>query len=479
MKSFERVIRHEITFIFIAGSPWVFRYAVASNNSMNPTSPALGPIGNATVSMNTAWANCNGCNNYDGVTLQSLLITVTNVTYPSLRSGIPSLAIFASKDLVNWYNFYSPHSRQQSYISDWYYSEFNVSQEDGIACIGDVYSTYLVACLNVKNLASTYTLGETISGPPFNDRCFMLQGICGVPCVKTNDKATPPNCFQGFMNESDLYGKIRSENDNTGYNYSWGFGKEVLPFWMRAIDWIVIMTIFFDTFSNILRFLPLLSGGPSEIQAAKRIKLHGSAILGAGTPIVSESEALFLRGLVGRTATALHTVASRHDIQGIYVDTIINEKAEKKGSRLRMWVAWIRFITLLASKDPEELGWGEGQTGDYTLSGERIKKSAINQSDSKAKVPRNLQLNREQGYIYYDASVSNVYFKTPTVGSKAAESSETDARPSFFRGRSMSTDSSINTNRSKSYSMEQLVPLTCFLDGWLEEIKSKDAITII
>jgi hypothetical protein len=38
--------------------------------------------------------------------------------------------------------------------------------------------------------------------------------------------------------------------------------------------------------------------------------------LGTVTPIVSESPSIFLRSLIGRTATAFHTIGSNNNIEG-------------------------------------------------------------------------------------------------------------------------------------------------------------------
>ena len=126
---------------------------------------------------------------------------------------------------------------------------------------------------------------------------------------------------------------------------------------MSIWDWIVLITLFFDTFGNILRYLPLLSGRPAEIESAKEIKCTGKAVLGCCTPIVSESEPVFLRGLIGRTATAFHTIGSRHSIQGLYMDTIINELRRGFDKRQDQWVAWIEFILTLTEIRTQESRW--------------------------------------------------------------------------------------------------------------------------
>jgi hypothetical protein len=87
----------------------------------------------------------------------------------------------------------------------------------------------------------------------------------------------------------------------------------------------------------------------------------GVAVLGCATPIVSENEAIFLRSLVGRTATMLHTVGSRHNLKALYADVIINE-ARKDGDdkRMKLWVAWIQFIGHLAGLKTRSMKWQHG-----------------------------------------------------------------------------------------------------------------------
>ena len=100
---------------------------------------------------------------------------------------------------------------------------------------------------------------------------------------------------------------------------------------MSVFDWIIILCVFFDAYGNILRFLPILSGSPSEIEAAKEIKCFGKGVLGCATTMrKGGNAALFLRSLIGRSATVFHTVGSRHALLGLYVDAIVNELREEE-----------------------------------------------------------------------------------------------------------------------------------------------------
>ena len=213
-----------------------------------------------------------------------------------------------------------------------------------MACLGGVYNNYLVACLNIQNLAFSYKKGDVIRPPPFNDRCFQLEAICGVPCATLDGGQYPPKCDKGFVKNSLLIGNTTTEDSTFKKGTEWGQG-------LNFVDWLILGTIFFDTLANVFRFLPVLSGLPTEVESTKSVQCSGVAVLSNGTPIVSENEAIFLRSLVGRTLTMFHTVGSRHNIRALYIDVIINERRMDDGvdKRLEMWAAWIQFLNFLAT----------------------------------------------------------------------------------------------------------------------------------
>jgi hypothetical protein len=72
-------------------------------------------------------------------------------------------------------------------------------------------------------------------------------------------------------------------------------------------------------------------------------------VLGLCSPFVSEDNTILLRSLLGRTCTMLHTCGGRHNIQGLYVDTIMNER-RLKGERHRknIWLGWMAFLSDIA-----------------------------------------------------------------------------------------------------------------------------------
>ena len=90
-----------IYIFFVLFTPLVFRYAMYSAAEDTIYETKLYKTGNATIDVFTNWA-CEDCDGVEGVTLQQLDIEVKNVTSPDFESGFPSIAVFASQDMVNW-----------------------------------------------------------------------------------------------------------------------------------------------------------------------------------------------------------------------------------------------------------------------------------------------------------------------------------------------------------------------------------------
>lgn len=54
--------------------------------------------------------------------------------------------------------------------------------------------------------------------------------------------------------------------------------------------------------------------------------------------------------MLGHTCTVFHTIdGSRHEIEGLYLDTILNENREENfgGIRKERWLAWMEFLNEL------------------------------------------------------------------------------------------------------------------------------------
>ena len=94
-----------------------------------------------------------------------------------------------------------------------------------------------------------------------------------------NKPQYPPGCFPDKnstyygTNAEPLYLKANLTGDflveDTGeHTLKWATH-------FSAVDWLVLLAIFFDTFGMILKFMPILSGRPTEMESAKEIKCSG------------------------------------------------------------------------------------------------------------------------------------------------------------------------------------------------------------
>jgi hypothetical protein len=340
----ERSLFVFIFVIYALISPLVFRYGMGSNLKPAEAPKDLKILKNATMEIFADWHDCITCRDVIGVTLKNITITVKNVTSPDPESNTPSLALFASQDLTYWYSIYKPRKFDRAYIDNWEYSRFMAFNNSGVGCLGGVYHNYILACMNTLNLADELELGEKIRDPPMNDRCFQMAGICGIPCVDSTigeDVQYFKGCDNGIIDLAQITSNATETYDTGEFTSIWGDGN-----W---VEWIVLITIFLDCFGNVLRYLPVMSGRPTELESARSCLCEGISVIGCSSPFVSEDEAIFLRSLIGRTATVFHTVGGRHNLQGLYFDTIVNEKRLKgEANRKHLWLSWLEFITLIA-----------------------------------------------------------------------------------------------------------------------------------
>mmetsp|Transcript_9641 Transcript_9641/g.14517 ORF Transcript_9641/g.14517 Transcript_9641/m.14517 type:complete len:1159 (+) Transcript_9641:48-3524(+) len=130
---------------------------------------------------------------------------------------------------------------------------------------------------------------------------------------------------------------LGSHSDN--FPNDWGLG-------VSTIEWVILIVAFLDAVNTFFRGLPMVSGKPTELESTRSVCCHGHIVIGNCSPFVSEDEAIFLRGLLGKTCTVFNTCAGRHSLRGLYVDTILNEKRLKgEEQRKRLWLAWMKFIT--------------------------------------------------------------------------------------------------------------------------------------
>ena len=534
----ERSLFVFIFVIYCIISPLVFRYGMGSNLQAVQRPKDFKNLKNATIEIMSDWHNCITCRDVIGVTLKNITVIVTDVTSPDPNSNTPSLALFASQDLNYWYSIYKPKKFQDAYIENWDYSRFMAFNNSGVGCLGGVYHNYILACMNTLNFADELELGEKIRDPPLNDRCFQMAGICGIPCVDStigDDVQFFKGCDNGVLDLTYLVSNATETFDSGKFTSVWGSG-------INWVEWIVLATIFLDCFGNILRYVPVMSGRPTELESARSCLCEGIAVLGCCSPFVSEDEAIFLRSLIGRTATVFHTVGGRHNLQGLYFDTIVNEKRLKgEANRKHLWLSWLEFITLIArigsegEIDDEEEDDGfiyeEDENAKDNEDGPRksySRQNTNNTNTSRARagtinqVPENLRANTN----IQAASTMTYLPSKPVSGSgvgtlrvnndevvnfdKRMRNSEYGNRMSLSEmnhggrqsltgkgdgkgglrmvniprnGADVGLDDEVFEEREIApfdqeedlvFDMADLLPLICFLDGWLEAIKDRE-----
>jgi hypothetical protein len=175
------------------------------------------------------------------------------------------------------------------------------------------------------------------------------------------------------MQEQDIYGSSldhlqevdRRQLQTISVSSSYGrWGQNI-----KAVSWVVLIVLFFSAFSQYMKYAPVMSGRPKELLRSVP-ECKGKAVVSVVTPIVDEDYALFLRSLLGRALTVFHTVANKeHKIQGLYVDTIINEERRGKVMEIRniVWKAFNYFlleVVLITSElTPENLNFRTKSNG--------------------------------------------------------------------------------------------------------------------
>jgi hypothetical protein len=289
---------------------------------------------------------------------------------------------------------------------------------------------------------------------------------------------------------------------------------------LTGIDWLILATLFIDTFFNFFRFLPLLSGistGPAELASTSSVTCKGICSIGVSTPIVSENEPLFLRSLLGRTATVFHTIGGRHNIQGCYVDAILNElRGEKKASqleekkRVHIWTAWMIFLTDLANLDRltlENNSVYEVYDADDETDQSMILLKTLTFRQQSLILPDTVKDEDKYSRLRKDNPLHHVVTRSLFLSHTVAVQYEVDTTAIQFAGvqkvhlpevsKYVDTNAASRVNESTPFesptdlqnrsgtkasipdfeaNISDILPLICFIDGWLEEIKNKDFI---
>ena len=114
---------------------------------------------------------------------------------------------------------------------------------------------------------------------------------------------------------------------------------------LDVFDYILLTTLWLGLVAQFIRDMPLFSGTPTKLESSSSIECDGVVSMGLVSPFAGEADVILLRNLLGRTVTALKTVDSRHNLVGLYVDMILNERRVKlESQRKKLWVAWMKFL---------------------------------------------------------------------------------------------------------------------------------------
>ena len=347
--------------VFVLAVPLVFRYILYSSTVRTSYAVPYIPIGNGTINLETDWS-CKNCKYARGVTLKSITVEMLDVRNPAwpdnsesfsaASRGFPSIALFASKDFKTWYNYWEVDDIRKAnpFVTDWDRTNFTVGG-NGEACLGEVYNTYIVGCLNNNGFANELERGQEVRGPPFNDRCYQVAGVCGVPCAKLGDQSNPRFCDNGIIPVHLLATNGTEQGPGFDEEAKWGSS-------LTIVDMIVIFVIFLECFGAMMKALPVLTGSPTQADLHKDVQVTGTTSMCLTTPIVTENEAIFLRSLLGRTLTSFHTIGGRHIIKGFYLDLILDEYRGKNAlARPGMWLAWIDFVEFLCKQKTRTSCW--------------------------------------------------------------------------------------------------------------------------
>lgn len=199
--------------------------------------------------------------------------------------------------------------------------------------------------------------------------------------------------------------------------------------------------------------------------------------------------------LVPRFATAFHTIGSRHDIRGLYVDAIVNEVRSTDGDpRLLQWMAWVDFIDYLALLKLDDMAWPFKRSPEDPCTGSSPATGSVKEENLATAVPL-LSINNddeeEVGYIDKSLDMSPI-IRTLNLGSRIVEYELETTNLTFKGVKTVSTHSNDKLAehelrksgsseakwdervQDKSFNLEDLLPLVCFLDGWLEVTRRRD-----
>ena len=225
------------------------------------------------------------------------------------------------------------------------------------------------------------------------------------------------------------------------FRYALGSSQYVWAAGVTSTEWFILIVIFLDTLNSIFRGLPMVSGRPTETEATRSVSVHGSVVIGNCSPFVSEDDAIFLRALLGKTCTVFCTCAGRHSLQGLYVDTILNEKRLKgEENRKALWLAWMTFLSSMvqlclkikhreytqtmdqAAPDHEGSGGAPDTAGaDDKEEHRRSKDFGIGRyDDAEAAYPSSLRISKMEAFSTVGGEMKEGHFRNLSMLTQAA-----------------------------------------------------------
>mmetsp|Transcript_28146 Transcript_28146/g.36401 ORF Transcript_28146/g.36401 Transcript_28146/m.36401 type:complete len:870 (+) Transcript_28146:28-2637(+) len=246
-------------------------------------------------------------------------------------------------------------------------------------CIGSPGQMYMVACV-VRDWPGTSNIGKSVPGPPFDDRCVTMSGVCGVTCgASVQDPKS--HCEDGIIPQrylvADYCGDSNDDNDgshNCGEdvkrvdddyyqeqkelkkeekryfkllwwlkgNYGWFQWADIIteqPVW----HWMFMTMMFMAYTSMVLAYVPGIGRcGSSRARLPILHTLNSQGAIKDGVECISfsisasEHKLWVLRNLVGKCASSFY-----HP-QALLTDYFQDETA--RSGAYAIWDALSRFV---------------------------------------------------------------------------------------------------------------------------------------
>jgi hypothetical protein len=242
-------------------------------------------------------------------------------------------------------------------------------------CIGSPGQMYMVACV-VRDWPGDSNIGKTVPGPPFDDRCVTMTGVCGVTCGASlqqpkyhcEDGIIPQrylvadycdsedddlNCGDDVKGVDDDYYQEQDELNKQEKNYFkllwWLKGNYGWFQWALIITeqpawhWMFMSMMFMAYTSMVLAYIPGIGRcGSSRARLPILHTLNSQGAIANGVECVSfsisasEHKLWVLRNLVGKCASSFY-----HP-QALLTDYFQDETA--RSGAYAIWDALSRFV---------------------------------------------------------------------------------------------------------------------------------------